>query len=220
MPDTDMGETINAADAFSPASSSPAIVASDIQDAASGGGGGGSGPWSIPDSEPRSEHVLVKKPDPSWSNPLSAECDMPASVKRKRMDATPYPRVRRHRDMRNGNLIRFTTMRPADYLHTARERLRQMKQATGHRRWRERATRLIATSSTGPGPSQGSLVRFSPTRSHSRSPGLVLIDSPEHGPFYIPLLHPPINRHTLKELEIETILVNPQLRAFFLWFLK
>ncbi|KAI0754963.1 T-complex protein 11-domain-containing protein [Daedaleopsis nitida] len=71
-------------------------------------------------------------------------------------------------------------------------------------------------SATEPGPSRGSLLRTAslpslPSHSSTRSIPSSPIESSTISP-HIPPHQPPINRETLKELDLEAILRNPQLR--------
>ncbi|KAG0704216.1 hypothetical protein DFH29DRAFT_912289 [Suillus ampliporus] len=48
------------------------------------------------------------------------------------------------------------------------------------------------------------------------------MDNPVHPPVdlsspHIPSMHPFINRHTLKELDLDSILRNPQLLSSYFW---
>jgi hypothetical protein len=73
-------------------------------------------------------------------------------------------------------------------------------------------------STADPGPSTGSLLDLrtapklaEPGPSSPTVPPFIPIDTTSP---HIPSLQPLINRHTLKELDLDTILRNPQLRAF------
>jgi hypothetical protein len=75
-------------------------------------------------------------------------------------------------------------------------------------------------SSTNPGPTSGSLLRLAKTLSGSHSShylssssSIPLVPIDPNSP-HIPSSHPLINRQTLKELDLEAILRNPQLRTF------
>ncbi|OCH86385.1 Tcp11-domain-containing protein [Obba rivulosa] len=73
---------------------------------------------------------------------------------------------------------------------------------------------ILRASEKGPGPALGTLTRRSkcpPIRRSSSNPISTAPDPHVHSP-HIPPHSPPINRETLKELDLEAILSNPQLR--------
>ncbi|TBU62315.1 T-complex protein 11-domain-containing protein [Dichomitus squalens] len=141
---------------------------------------------------------------PSWPHPPSPSCapsafnpqrnrEGQASPKRLRIEipCTPpgSPRSRRLRG-------------PSSRHHLGRHRRAGETRDTG------------IVSATEPGPSRGSLLRTaslpsvsSSSRSVPASPVEPITISP-----HIPPHQPPINRETLKELDLEAILRNPQLR--------
>ncbi|KAH9936309.1 T-complex protein 11-domain-containing protein [Fomitopsis serialis] len=68
-------------------------------------------------------------------------------------------------------------------------------------------------SATEPGPSRGSLLRICTLPTTPRPSSSVPVSPIETFSPHIPSHQPPINRDTLKELDLEAILRNPQLRA-------
>jgi len=236
MQDSNMADSINPQDGPSTASSPPKVGREVKEASGSGSGGNGGddgsrriprevGTWSIPIALPASTRspVLdiheVAADEELWAT-LQATPSNTAATSNKKPPPNPKPNLRRVRDVRYspyGHYLRITKMRPGDYLYTAREKLfKQMKQSGTQKPTKEPPVRLVYPN-PNPGPSQGSLERYSRPQPRPQTP-VVLFDSPELGPFFIPLLMPPINRYTLKELDIETIIVNPQLRAYFFRF--
>ncbi|KZT73798.1 Tcp11-domain-containing protein [Daedalea quercina L-15889] len=67
-------------------------------------------------------------------------------------------------------------------------------------------------SATEPGPSRGSLLRICTLPTTPRASSSVPVSPIETFSPHIPSHQPPINRDTLKELDLEAILRNPQLR--------
>ncbi|KAJ7459835.1 T-complex protein 11-domain-containing protein [Mycena latifolia] len=68
-------------------------------------------------------------------------------------------------------------------------------------------------STSDPGPSSGSLLRLRDTVfTKSISPSAISSIPIDPNSSHIPPLHPPINRNTLKELDLDVIIRNPQLR--------
>ncbi|KAJ6613340.1 T-complex protein 11-domain-containing protein [Mycena sp. CBHHK59/15] len=69
-------------------------------------------------------------------------------------------------------------------------------------------------STSDPGPSSGSLLRLRDTVfTKSISPSTISSIPIDPNSSHIPPLQPPINRNTLKELDLDVIIRNPQLRA-------
>ncbi|KAL0961045.1 hypothetical protein HGRIS_006034 [Hohenbuehelia grisea] len=75
---------------------------------------------------------------------------------------------------------------------------------------------IVSSSAAGPGPSTGSLLHLresawppsTPSRRRPPPPQATI----DLNALHIPSLQPPINRQTLRELDLENILQNPQLR--------
>ncbi|KAF9468539.1 T-complex protein 11-domain-containing protein [Collybia nuda] len=69
-------------------------------------------------------------------------------------------------------------------------------------------------STSDPGPSSGSLLHLRPGPKFSADPSSPVVPSIpiDTNSIHIPSLHPLINRQTLKELDLDAILRNPQLR--------
>ncbi|KAG5352922.1 hypothetical protein C0989_012159 [Termitomyces sp. Mn162] len=74
---------------------------------------------------------------------------------------------------------------------------------------------LGIVSAADPGPSSGSLLRLrpAPNSADPSSPSLVPFFPIDANSIHIPSAHPLVNRQTLKELDLDVILRNPQLRA-------
>lgn len=138
---------------------------------------------------------------PSQSSP-SATAFLPQraregqpSPKRLRIEIPSTPPTSPHRPRRG--------QRPTSSRHLSRQRRAGETRDTG------------IVSATEPGPSRGSLLRTNslPALSSSRSVPASPTESTVVSP-HIPPHQPPINRETLKELDLEAILRNPQLRQF------
>ncbi|KAG6814260.1 hypothetical protein H0H92_015375 [Tricholoma furcatifolium] len=72
---------------------------------------------------------------------------------------------------------------------------------------------LGMVSAADPGPSSGSLLHLRPApNSFDPSPPVVPFFPIDTNLIHIPSLQPPVNRQTLKELDLDVILRNPQLR--------
>ncbi|KNZ80976.1 Protein SOK1 [Termitomyces sp. J132] len=73
---------------------------------------------------------------------------------------------------------------------------------------------LGIVSAADPGPSSGSLLRLrpAPNSADPSSPSLVPFFPIDANSIHIPSAHPLVNRQTLKELDLDVILRNPQLR--------
>ncbi|RDX53333.1 Tcp11-domain-containing protein [Lentinus brumalis] len=135
----------------------------------------------------------------SWPSP-SAAAFLPQraregqpSPKRLRIDIPSSPPASPHRPRRG--------QRQASSRHLSRQRRAGETRDTG------------IVSATEPGPCRGSLLRTAslPALPSSRSVPVSPIDPAVVSP-HIPPHQPPINRETLKELDLEAILRNPQLR--------
>lgn len=75
---------------------------------------------------------------------------------------------------------------------------------------------LGMVSAADPGPSSGSLLRLRPAPNSvdPSSPSVVPFFPIDTNSIHIPSPHPLVNRQTLKELDLDVILRNPQLRVF------
>lgn len=150
----------------------------------------------------------------SWSQPSpassavpflsDAQKEGPSRPKRPRIDIPPSsPAARR---VRRGRAL-YSHSVPSPRRHSRRARLGET-----------RDTGIV--SATEPGPSRGSLLRYSSLPSTPRPVSSLPVSPIEPIPHHIPPHQPPINRDTLKELDLEAILRNPQLRSsFFFSFL-
>lgn len=72
-------------------------------------------------------------------------------------------------------------------------------------------------SATEPGPSRGSLLRVSTVPAVPRPSRSLPVSPIEPLSPHIPSNQPPINRETLKELDLDAILRNPQLRTYHIY---
>ncbi|OSX59836.1 hypothetical protein POSPLADRAFT_1092821, partial [Postia placenta MAD-698-R-SB12] len=142
----------------------------------------------------------------SWSQPSpassavpflsDAQKEGPSRPKRPRIDIPPSsPAARR---VRRGRAL-YSHSVPSPRRHSRRARLGET-----------RDTGIV--SATEPGPSRGSLLRYSSLPSTPRPVSSLPVSPIEPIPHHIPPHQPPINRDTLKELDLEAILRNPQLR--------
>ena len=138
-------------------------------------------------------------PSPSSTNPFVAESQKegPSKPKRPRVEIPPVPSSpRRVRKKCYTSATRFSPIRK----FSQRARMSET-----------RDTGIV--SATEPGPSRGSLLRICTLPPPPRPAASVPVSPIETFSPHIPSHQPPINRDTLKELDLEAILRNPQLRA-------
>ena len=149
---------------------------------------------------------------PSWPQPPCPSCAPSAFNPRRLREGQPSPKRLR---------LEIPCPPPGSPHRSRRSRGPTSRHHHGrHRRAGEtRDTGIV--SATEPGPSRGSLLRSaslpslsSSSRSVPASPIEPITISP-----HIPSHQPPINRETLKELDLEAILRNPQLRQYPFLFL-
>jgi hypothetical protein len=72
----------------------------------------------------------------------------------------------------------------------------------------------IVSPASDPGPSSGSLLRLRDTVFTKSIPSAISSIAIDPNSAHIPPLQSPINRNTLKELDLDVIIRNPQLRTF------
>ncbi|KAI0354957.1 Tcp11-domain-containing protein [Trametes cingulata] len=141
-----------------------------------------------------------------WPQASTSACPSPAVLIAPSLDREGQPSAKRLR-------IEIPSTPPGSP-HRARRSQRPSPRTTTQRRRRAagetRDTGIV--SATEPGPSSGSLLRPNRTSaSKSQSVPVSPIDPCSLSP-HIPPHQPPINRETLKELDLDAILRNPQLR--------
>lgn len=155
--------------------------------------------WLAPDSD----HSMWPT-SPQVSSPLSSQVfDFPGKPsKRPRIDGSSSspssPIIRRH-------LRKLTAKAPTRPPPTER--------------YGNDIEDIGIVSTADPGPSSGSLLDLRGNCSTSKPPEQLLSSAISQVPIdlnstHIPSLQPLINRQTLKELDLDAILRNPQLRAF------
>ncbi|TDL17862.1 Tcp11-domain-containing protein [Rickenella mellea] len=98
---------------------------------------------------------------------------------------------------------------PDIHLRTAREKLKSSG-ANPPRHVKFGPPSLSKCPASGPGPSEGSLSRH--WNLNCLAGGLNLLHCAEHCHPFVPSVYPPITRDTLRELDLDAILRNPQLR--------
>ncbi|KAF8895387.1 T-complex protein 11-domain-containing protein [Infundibulicybe gibba] len=143
------------------------------------------GMWSAPTS-------------PQVSSPLTSqvmfEHHYPHSTKRPRIDNKPDPSSSSRRRFTRRPASKPLPSRPPPTLRHGSD-----------------VEDIGLVSNADPGPSSGSLLRLRDAGKHSDPAAIPHIPIDSNSP-HIPSLQPLINRHTLKELDLDTILRNPQLR--------
>ncbi|KAH9942880.1 Tcp11-domain-containing protein [Amylocystis lapponica] len=148
---------------------------------------------------------------PSWTQPTSvspssvalvseAREEGPSRPKRPRIEI-PHSNPPSPRRMRK---MRLTYTPPTSATPSPRRYCRRSRAGE------TRDTGIV--SATEPGPSRGSLLRTGVLTPASRSSSSVPVSPVDPSSPHIPSNQPPINRDTLKELNLEAILRNPQLR--------
>lgn len=142
----------------------------------------------------------------SWPPPSPSSCPSPSAfIPKRAQEGQPSPKRLR---------IEIPTTPPSSPHRMRRAQRQPSSRLTRHRRTGDtRDTGIV--SATEPGPSSGSLLRTAslpplPSQS-SRSVPASPIEPITISP-HIPPHQTPINRETLKELDLEAILRNPQLR--------
>ncbi|KAI0770308.1 T-complex protein 11-domain-containing protein [Fomes fomentarius] len=142
----------------------------------------------------------------SWPQPSPSSCPSPSAfIPQRAHEGQPSPKRLR---------IEIPTTPPSSPHRMRRAQRQPSSRLTRHRRTGDtRDTGIV--SATEPGPSSGSLLRTAslpplPSQS-SRSVPASPIEPITISP-HIPPHQTPINRETLKELDLEAILRNPQLR--------
>ncbi|KAI0657432.1 T-complex protein 11-domain-containing protein [Cubamyces menziesii] len=178
-------------------------------------------PADAPDGPSTSSWMLARSrqgmPAP-WSQPSSSSASSSSSSARP-PSALIAPQLERDGQPASKRLrIEIPTTPPGSPRRSRRALRPSPRATTGYqRRLRPGETRDTGiVSATEPGPSRGSLLRSSslpgPSSYHkSRSVPASPIDPCSVSP-HIPPHQPPINRETLKELDLDAILRNPQLR--------
>ncbi|KAI8978674.1 T-complex protein 11-domain-containing protein [Trametes punicea] len=174
-------------------------------------------PADTPDAASSSSSWMLARSgqgmDAPWP-PSSSSFSATAALVAPQRDREGQPSVKRLR-------IEIPTTPPGSPRRSRRPPRPSPRASSHHRRLRPGETRDTGiVSATEPGPSRGSLLRTSslPTPSSSSSSSLQSrsvpvspIDPCALSP-HIPPHQPPINSETLKELDLDAILRNPQLR--------
>ncbi|KAH9891640.1 T-complex protein 11-domain-containing protein [Cubamyces lactineus] len=180
-------------------------------------------PADAPDGPSTSSWMLARSrqgmPAP-WSQPSSSSASSSSSSARP-SSTLIAPQLERERDGQPASKrlrIEIPTTPPGSPRRSRRALRPSPRTTAGYqRRLRPGETRDTGiVSATEPGPSRGSLLRTSslpgPSSYHkSKSVPVSPIDPCSVSP-HIPPHQPPINRETLKELDLDAILRNPQLR--------
>ncbi|KAI0372152.1 hypothetical protein BV20DRAFT_964245 [Pilatotrama ljubarskyi] len=162
-----------------------------------------------PDGPSTSSWMLARSRQPmpppcQWPQASTSACPPPAVLIAPSFDREGQPSAKRLR-------IEIPTTPPASP-HRARRSQRPSPRASQRRRRLGETRDTGIVSATEPGPSSGSLLRPNRTSSpKSQSVPVSPIDPCSLSP-NIPPHQPPINRETLKELDLDAILRNPQLR--------
>ncbi|PIL22542.1 hypothetical protein GSI_15231 [Ganoderma sinense ZZ0214-1] len=139
-----------------------------------------------------------------WHQTSHPSCATPSYIAPRLREGQPSPKRLR---------IEIPCTPPGSPLRARRPHRTVSRQPGRQRRPGEtRDTGIV--SATEPGPSRGSLLRTASLPAPSSSSRSVPVSPVEPTPIspHIPPHQPPINRETLKELDLEAILRNPQLR--------
>ncbi|KAI0632116.1 T-complex protein 11-domain-containing protein [Trametes polyzona] len=163
-------------------------------------------PADAPDGPSSSTWMLARSRQgmpPSWSPSASSSACPPApALVPPQLDREGQPSAKRLR-------IEIPSTPPSSPHRARRPQRPSLRTSQRNRRLGEtRDTGIV--SATEPGPSSGSLLR-PPRLSSASSLPVSPIDPCSLSP-HIPPHQPPINRETLKELDLDAILRNPQLR--------
>ncbi|KAL1950314.1 hypothetical protein VTO73DRAFT_5438 [Trametes versicolor] len=166
-------------------------------------------PADAPDGPSSSSWILARSRQgmaTSWSTPASSSsCPAPGVSFSPKLDREGQPSAKRLR-------IEIPSTPPGSPHRTRSRSARPSPRYIQRRRVENRDTGIV--SATEPGPSSGSLLRpqrLASVSSKSHSVPVSPIDPCSISP-HIPPHTPPINRETLKELDLDAILRNPQLR--------
>lgn len=168
-------------------------------------------PADAPDGPSSSSWMLARSRQgmaTSWSTPASSSsCPAPGVSFSPKLDREGQPSAKRLR-------IEIPSTPPGSPHRTRSRSARPSPRYIQRRRVENRDTGIV--SATEPGPSSGSLLRpqrLASVSSKSHSVPVSPIDPCSISP-HIPPHTPPINRETLKELDLDAILRNPQLRQW------
>ncbi|GBE84938.1 predicted protein [Sparassis crispa] len=154
-----------------------------------------SAPWLLVDTDQGMVHAWTQPVSPFVAQDSAAE--KPSKPKRPRIDI-PISPLSPRRLRRGRTPLSHSALSPRRYHPLRRPRVET------------RDTGIV--SATEPGPSRGSLLRVGSFPSLPRPSCSLPVSPIEPTSPYIPPHQPPINRETLKELDLEAILRNPQLR--------
>ncbi|CCM03545.1 uncharacterized protein FIBRA_05679 [Fibroporia radiculosa] len=154
--------------------------------------------WLLPDAD----HAIVSSwpehpPSSSMAYMSGSHKDSPSRPKRPRIEI-PQPTPASPRRLRRARGL---------YSHAVPSPRRYVRRA---RAGETRDTGIV--SATEPGPSRGSLLRVNSLPSTPRHTSSLPVSPVDPISPHIPPHQPPVNRETLKELDLEAILRNPQLR--------
>ncbi|KAI0670793.1 T-complex protein 11-domain-containing protein [Trametes maxima] len=177
-------------------------------------------PADTPDGPSTSSWMLARSRQgmtAPWSSPSTSACSPPAALIAPQLEREGQPSAKRLRIEIPGS--------PSGSPQRVRRAGKSSSPRTPHRTSRRRTGETRDTgivSATEPGPSRGSLLRtagLSSSLSSSKPPKFSKSHSVPASPIdpcslssHIPPHQPPINRDTLKELDLDAILRNPQLR--------
>lgn len=148
---------------------------------------------SGPSHAPRQQWLASGAGNPIWSSPSSPQASSPLSSQAV-LDRYPDKRPR----LAKNSPVRRPSRKPSAKYNSP-------KLPAVHTGSDVEDIGIMSTAD--PGPSSGSLLRKIPSRVQIPSISIDL------NSLHIPPMHPLVNRQTLKELDLDAILRNPQLRA-------